>query len=524
MSGDATETTAAHKRRTTPINQPYGDFNSPYESIASATLRILTEATNLGIHHEVISEAMSRQHYREVAAILRHEHDSSADPKHKEALKRVGNSLSTMFRGDNPRFDHGKFMAASFGAGAANEALVDEAEHPNVTFVHGPKIKGWGSWYQHSQVMLDGKDIGRIQTRRRKGRTDTTTLDNNNAAVRGHDVNWLIHRHSNPPASEGLSGTYESEPDFDERPMGDDFEDTDKEQMDGDGQSAEMVRQTGMGPSNEDGEDAFISQMADLSASVGGSGPIPPEDTYEDDGEDFLKPEDEVDGTEDMLGANGSGESVENMKPNKLEEALLKLPLNQLFEDNNIHRLVRVNFDGQPSQLVTTGNWQQIEDYAKTHSMQRLYNRGSPYGFWYTVKGDTAEFWIDPSGAETMFPGTGDTSGGFPTADGGAADAPLTTDQTVDPGNEPATGTDSAEIDPITADNAQPMETVMVTFPRSQAKQLVEVVTKAGGDASTFTVTEDRFRPALVTAQLPKSIAERIKPFLNGDRTFVFSA
>lgn len=67
-----------------------------------------------------------------------------------------------------------------------------------VKVVTGEKIRTWGGWYRHDKVMLDGREIGRIQVRRRNKRTETITLgpdpsgSPNGGAVLGSDIDWLL--------------------------------------------------------------------------------------------------------------------------------------------------------------------------------------------------------------------------------------------------------------------------------------------------------------------------------------------
>ena len=55
----------------------------------------------------------------------------------------------------------------------------------------GPKVVTMGGWCRHDKVLLDGHEIGRIQTRRGRGRTEILTIADN-VYVLGHDVDWLV--------------------------------------------------------------------------------------------------------------------------------------------------------------------------------------------------------------------------------------------------------------------------------------------------------------------------------------------
>jgi hypothetical protein len=83
-----------------------------------------------------------------------------------------------------------------------SDASLNPPSSPNardrVKVVTGEKVRTFGGWYRHDKVMLDGREIGRIQTRRRNKRTDTITLgpdpsgSPNGGAVLGSDIGWLL--------------------------------------------------------------------------------------------------------------------------------------------------------------------------------------------------------------------------------------------------------------------------------------------------------------------------------------------
>lgn len=66
----------------------------------------------------------------------------------------------------------------------------------NVTIKNGNKIRTWGGWYRHDAVLLDGKEIGFIQVKRRNKRTEsiTCTPGNDHRCVLGTDVQWLVRQ------------------------------------------------------------------------------------------------------------------------------------------------------------------------------------------------------------------------------------------------------------------------------------------------------------------------------------------
>jgi hypothetical protein len=72
------------------------------------------------------------------------------------------------------------------------ETKVDGVD---VVLVKEPRVRTFGGWYQHTAVLVDGQEIGRIQTRRRNRRTDTLTCLKSGGCVMGSDLGWLIgHR------------------------------------------------------------------------------------------------------------------------------------------------------------------------------------------------------------------------------------------------------------------------------------------------------------------------------------------
>jgi len=68
---------------------------------------------------------------------------------------------------------------------------LSEALESNLTIAPGRRVKTFGGWCRHDKVLLDGTEIGRIQTRRAKNRTEFITLAGN-VYILGYDVEWLI--------------------------------------------------------------------------------------------------------------------------------------------------------------------------------------------------------------------------------------------------------------------------------------------------------------------------------------------
>jgi hypothetical protein len=68
---------------------------------------------------------------------------------------------------------------------------LNEALESNLKIAPGRRVKTFGGWCRNDKVLLDGIEIGRIQTRRAKNRTESITLAGN-VYIIGYDVEWLI--------------------------------------------------------------------------------------------------------------------------------------------------------------------------------------------------------------------------------------------------------------------------------------------------------------------------------------------
>jgi hypothetical protein len=69
---------------------------------------------------------------------------------------------------------------------------LQQAIKANLTIAPGRKVRTFGGWCRHDTVLMDGHEIGRIQTRRAKDRTEFITLAGN-IYVMGYDIDWLVH-------------------------------------------------------------------------------------------------------------------------------------------------------------------------------------------------------------------------------------------------------------------------------------------------------------------------------------------
>lgn len=70
---------------------------------------------------------------------------------------------------------------------------IHEAIESNLRIAPGRKVRTFGGWCRHDKVYLDGHEIGRIQTRRGRNRTEYITAAGN-AYILGYDVDWLVQQ------------------------------------------------------------------------------------------------------------------------------------------------------------------------------------------------------------------------------------------------------------------------------------------------------------------------------------------
>jgi hypothetical protein len=68
----------------------------------------------------------------------------------------------------------------------------------------GRKVRTFGGWCRRDRVLLDGFEIGKIQTRRAPSRTEILTIAAG-GFVPGHNVDWLILQASELPRSSAAS-------------------------------------------------------------------------------------------------------------------------------------------------------------------------------------------------------------------------------------------------------------------------------------------------------------------------------
>lgn len=57
----------------------------------------------------------------------------------------------------------------------------------------GRRVRTFGGWCRRDRVLLDGHEIGKIQTRRGRDRTEVLTIAGNVYVV-GHNIEWLVRQ------------------------------------------------------------------------------------------------------------------------------------------------------------------------------------------------------------------------------------------------------------------------------------------------------------------------------------------
>ena len=72
---------------------------------------------------------------------------------------------------------------------------LQQALQANVRIEPGQKVRTFSGWCRRDKVLLGGYEVGRIQTRRARGRTEIITIKDNLYMI-GYDVDWLVRQES----------------------------------------------------------------------------------------------------------------------------------------------------------------------------------------------------------------------------------------------------------------------------------------------------------------------------------------
>lgn len=68
---------------------------------------------------------------------------------------------------------------------------MQQAIRARLSIEPGRRVRTFGGWCRRDRVLLDGHEIGKIQTRRAQDRTEILTIGTG-GFVPGHDVDWLV--------------------------------------------------------------------------------------------------------------------------------------------------------------------------------------------------------------------------------------------------------------------------------------------------------------------------------------------
>lgn len=68
---------------------------------------------------------------------------------------------------------------------------IQEAVRSRLSIEPGRRVNTFGGWCRRDRVFLNGFEIGKIQTRRAKDRTEILTIGSA-GFVPGHNIEWLI--------------------------------------------------------------------------------------------------------------------------------------------------------------------------------------------------------------------------------------------------------------------------------------------------------------------------------------------
>ena len=81
---------------------------------------------------------------------------------------------------------------------------IQQAIRARLRIEPGRKVRTFGGWCRRDRVLLDGFEIGKIQTRRGRSRTEIVTIASS-GFVLGHNVDWLVLQASEVPIGVAVS-------------------------------------------------------------------------------------------------------------------------------------------------------------------------------------------------------------------------------------------------------------------------------------------------------------------------------
>ena len=81
---------------------------------------------------------------------------------------------------------------------------IQQAIKARLSIEPGRKVNTFGGWCRRDRVLLDGYEIGKIQTRRARSRTEVLTIAAS-GFVPGHNVDWLVAQAGESPVKPVVS-------------------------------------------------------------------------------------------------------------------------------------------------------------------------------------------------------------------------------------------------------------------------------------------------------------------------------
>jgi hypothetical protein len=93
---------------------------------------------------------------------------------------------------------------------------IQQAIRAKLRIEPGRKVRTFGGWCRRDRVLLDGYEIGKIQTRRAKNRTEIVTIAAS-GFIPGHNVDWLLAQSSEFPIRPAVSRSDKSRSFLDRR-------------------------------------------------------------------------------------------------------------------------------------------------------------------------------------------------------------------------------------------------------------------------------------------------------------------
>lgn len=81
---------------------------------------------------------------------------------------------------------------------------IQQAIKARLRIEPGRKVNTFGGWCRRDRVLLDGYEIGKIQTRRAPSRTEVLTIAAS-GFVPGHNIDWLVAQAVRSPVRPAVS-------------------------------------------------------------------------------------------------------------------------------------------------------------------------------------------------------------------------------------------------------------------------------------------------------------------------------